>query len=99
MGEAAGATGPDFSEGIALSRIPVGDTLSGRVGEEPVLLSNFDGELFAVGGSCTHYGGALAEGIHEGGSVRCPLHHACFDLRTGVALRAPALDPVELLMV
>jgi NADPH-dependent 2,4-dienoyl-CoA reductase/sulfur reductase-like enzyme/nitrite reductase/ring-hydroxylating ferredoxin subunit len=95
VGEAAGATGPDFSEGIALSQIPVGDTLSGRVGEEPVLLSNFGGELFAVGGSCTHYGGALAEGVHEGGSVRCPLHHACFDLRTGAALRAPALDPVD----
>jgi NADPH-dependent 2,4-dienoyl-CoA reductase/sulfur reductase-like enzyme/nitrite reductase/ring-hydroxylating ferredoxin subunit len=60
-----------------------------------VLLSNFDGELFAVGGSCTHYGGALADGVSEGASVRCPLHHACFDLRTGAALRAPALDPLD----
>ena len=95
MGEAAGATGPDFSDGIALSQIPIGGTLAGRVGNEPVLLSNFDGELFAIGGSCTHYGGALADGVHEGVSVRCPLHHACFDLRTGAALRAPALDPVD----
>ena len=95
MGETAAASGPDFSEGVGLSDIPVGGTLSGRVGEEPVLVSNFEGQFFAIGGSCTHYGGALADGVNDGTSVRCPLHHACFDLRTGQAIRAPALDPVD----
>jgi NADPH-dependent 2,4-dienoyl-CoA reductase/sulfur reductase-like enzyme/nitrite reductase/ring-hydroxylating ferredoxin subunit len=69
--------------------------LQGHVGDEPVLLSRLDGELFAVGGACTHYGGALGDGVTRGGSVRCPLHHACFDLRTGAVLRAPALDPLD----
>ena len=95
MGEAAAATGPDFSQGINVSEVPLGGTVAGRVGDDPVLLSNFDGELFAIGGSCTHYGGALGDGVIEGASVRCPLHHACFDLRTGAALRSPALDPVD----
>jgi len=99
VGEAANATGPDLSEGINLSQVPLGGTLAGRVGEDPVLLSNFDGELFAVAGSCTHYGAALADGIIEGREVRCPLHHACFDLRTGARLRAPALDPLDRWMV
>lgn len=95
MGEAASATGPDFAEGISLSKVPLGGTIAGRVGDEAVLISNFDGELFAVGGSCTHYGAALSDGVTQGTGVRCPLHHACFDLRTGVALRAPALDPLD----
>jgi nitrite reductase/ring-hydroxylating ferredoxin subunit len=95
VGEAASATGPDFSEGISLTQVPDGTTVSGRVGEDAVLLSNIDGQLYAVGGTCTHYSGNLADGVIGRTSVRCPLHHACFDLRTGAALRAPALDPVD----
>lgn len=75
--------------------MPTGATVAGRVGDDPVLLSNFDGEFYAIGGVCTHYGGALADGATDGTGVRCPLHHACFDLRTGVAMRAPALDPLD----
>jgi NADPH-dependent 2,4-dienoyl-CoA reductase/sulfur reductase-like enzyme/nitrite reductase/ring-hydroxylating ferredoxin subunit len=95
VGEAAAATGPDFSQGVDLSGIAPGETRAGRVGEDAVLLSNLDGQLFAIGGTCTHYGGALADGVIDAGAARCPLHHACFDLKTGVALRAPALDPVD----
>jgi len=95
VGEAKAASGPDFSAGIELSAIPEGTTVSGRVGEDPVLLSRLEGELYAVSGTCTHYGAHLADGVAAGGSVRCPLHHACFDLKTGAALRAPALDPLD----
>jgi NADPH-dependent 2,4-dienoyl-CoA reductase/sulfur reductase-like enzyme/nitrite reductase/ring-hydroxylating ferredoxin subunit len=95
MGEDAAAAGPDFFQGVKLADIAEGATMGGRVGDEPVLLSRIDGELFAIGGACTHYGGALAEGLPSGGTVRCPLHHACFDLKTGEVLRAPALDPLD----
>ena len=95
MAEQAAASGPDFSRGIALSNCPEQGTLAGRVGDDPVLLTRIDGAWFAVSGSCTHYGAALADGLIGSEEVRCPLHHACFDLRTGKALRAPGLDPLD----
>jgi NADPH-dependent 2,4-dienoyl-CoA reductase/sulfur reductase-like enzyme/nitrite reductase/ring-hydroxylating ferredoxin subunit len=95
VSEARHASGPDFSAGIDLAAISDGGTVAGRVGDEPVLLSRFNGELYAVGGICTHYGAHLADGLAHGGLVRCPLHHACFDLKTGKSLRAPALDPLD----
>ena len=87
-------TGPDLSQGVPIESIPEGGMLAGHVGGEPVLLSREGADVFAVGGKCTHYGGPLGEGIVVGNTVRCPWHHACFDLRTGEAIRAPALNPV-----
>jgi apoptosis-inducing factor 3 len=95
VGEAQAAIGPEFSSGFPLGDIPENGTVAGRVGDEPVLLSRFGGSLYAVSGTCTHYGGHLADGLAQGTSVRCPLHHACFDLKTGQPLRAPALDPLD----
>jgi NADPH-dependent 2,4-dienoyl-CoA reductase/sulfur reductase-like enzyme/nitrite reductase/ring-hydroxylating ferredoxin subunit len=68
--------------------------LLGHVGEDAVLLARRGNDVFAIGAICTHYQGALAEGLLVDDTVRCPLHHACFSLRTGEALRAPALNAV-----
>jgi apoptosis-inducing factor 3 len=87
--------GPDLALGVAASDLPDGAKLAGHVGEDAVLLVCRGAEVFAVGAQCTHYHGPLAEGLIVDDTVRCPWHHACFDLRTGEALRAPALSPVS----
>ena len=91
----AGPAGPDLAQGIALAELPDGAKLVGHAAGEPVLLARLGADVFAVGAHCTHYHGPLADGLIVDGAVRCPWHHACFDLRTGEALRAPALRPVD----
>ncbi len=88
-------SGPDLTQGVELSTIPDGTMLLGHALGEPVLLVRRGDELFAIGAVCTHYGAPLKQGLLVGDTVRCPWHHACFSLRTGEALRAPALDPVS----
>ncbi|RWE24951.1 MAG: pyridine nucleotide-disulfide oxidoreductase [Mesorhizobium sp.] len=86
------SSGPDLAQGIALSDLPDGGKLVGHCGDEQVLLVRRGAEIFAVGATCTHYGGPLVDGLLVEDTVRCPWHHACFDLRTGEALRAPAFN-------
>lgn len=79
------------TDGIAEGDLREGEMLTGRVDADTVLLARRGDEVFAVGATCTHYHAPLAEGLLDGGSIRCPWHHACFDLQTGEALRPPAL--------
>ncbi len=96
MSDAASSLpGPDFREGVALQALADGKSLLGHVGDEAVLLVRHGEELLAIGANCSHYGGPLADGLIVGDTVRCPWHHACFSLRTGAALRAPALNSVS----
>jgi apoptosis-inducing factor 3 len=87
-------SGPDLGHGIPLEDIPDGGMIGGHVGDEAVLLARRRNEFFAIGSTCSHYGGPLAEGLIVGETVRCPWHHACFSLRTGEALDAPAFNPM-----
>jgi NADPH-dependent 2,4-dienoyl-CoA reductase/sulfur reductase-like enzyme/nitrite reductase/ring-hydroxylating ferredoxin subunit len=90
--------GPDLAQGVALSEF-AGETLLGHVGDQAVLLVRAGAEIFAIDAHCSHYHGPLAEGLVVGDSIRCPWHHACFDLRTGEAARAPALNPLAVWQV
>jgi NADPH-dependent 2,4-dienoyl-CoA reductase/sulfur reductase-like enzyme/nitrite reductase/ring-hydroxylating ferredoxin subunit len=83
--------GPDLSQGVALSEFS-GDMLLGHVGDDDVLLVRSGSEIFAIDAHCSHYHGPLADGVVDGESIHCPWHHACFDLRTGEAARAPAFN-------
>jgi NADPH-dependent 2,4-dienoyl-CoA reductase/sulfur reductase-like enzyme/nitrite reductase/ring-hydroxylating ferredoxin subunit len=88
-------SGPDLAAGVEANSLADGQCLEGHVGTDAVVLARSGEEMFALGAKCTHYGGPLAEGLAVGDTIRCPWHHACFSLRTGEALRGPALNPVD----
>ena len=85
-------TGPDFVAGIPLASLDVGAMIQGHAFGAPVLLVRRKESIEAVGAYCTHYGAPLVDGVVDGDTIRCPLHHACFNLRSGRALHAPAFD-------
>src|SRR5437773_2903771 len=86
--------GPDFEKGCELDKLAEGEMLLGHAFGEPVLAARRGADVFAIGAICTHYGGPLVKGLMVDCTVRCPWHHARFDLRTGEAIAAPALNDV-----
>ena len=95
MGGNSELSGPDLKAGIGAGDLGDGAMLLGHADGEAALLARRGREIFAIGATCTHYSGPLAEGLMVGDTVRCPWHHACFSLRTGEALAAPAFNPVS----
>ncbi len=90
----APAGGPDLAAGVPAGQLAEGVPLAGHVGGEAVMLTRLEGRCHAVGAMCTHYGGPLPDGLVVGHTVRCPWHHAAFDLRSGAVERGPALAPL-----
>ena len=75
-----------------MQRVPEGEILAGVVGKDRVLVWRNRNGLKAYGASCPHLSAPLNKGIVVGATIRCPWHHACFDLTTGEATAAPAFD-------
>jgi len=61
-----------------------------RIGDKDLALYNVEGEFYATDGICTHEYINLCDGYVEGHIIECPLHSACFDIKTGKAIKAPA---------
>ncbi len=79
---------------LNIALLPEGHTHQIDHGDYKVLLSNVDGEVFAVESKCSHFGLPLERAALQGHSLRCPFHHACFDVRNGKQLEAPGLDGI-----
>ena len=89
-------TGPDLEKGVEISSVGAGQMVAGHAFGEPVLLVHVEPNWFALGAKCTHYGAPLSEGALVGETIRCPWHHACFELRNGAASAAPALNDLPM---
>jgi apoptosis-inducing factor 3 len=95
MSEESKPAGPDLRAGVPEAQVADGGMLVGQVDDSSVVIARRGVELFAIDSTCTHYGGPLGEGLMVGDTLRCPWHHACFSLRTGEAIAAPAINPVH----
>ena len=85
---------PPFEDVGAETEVVEGTMKGFDVAGERVLVARTGGRLFAVGGLCTHQIAYLEDGVARGPAVSCPRHGACFDLRTGAPLTAPADMPM-----
>jgi NADPH-dependent 2,4-dienoyl-CoA reductase/sulfur reductase-like enzyme/nitrite reductase/ring-hydroxylating ferredoxin subunit len=98
MSEEKRPSGPDLTRGVRLAEFTDGRLL-GHVADDDVLLLQVGADVVAIDPSCSHYHGPLSEGLVVGDTIRCPWHHACFSLRSGEAVRPPALSPLSLWQV
>src|SRR5579871_3257773 len=94
MAEDKQLSGPDLKSGVELDKLIENEPFLGHYEGEAVILVRQGDHVFAMAGTCSHYGGPLAEGLLVGNTIRCPWHHARFNIHTGEAQGAPALNPL-----
>lgn len=86
----------EYTKVAEKNEIPINTMKMVMVGGKEVLVSNVDGEYFAINNKCTHLGGSLAKGDLEGSIVTCPKHHAQFDVKTGQAIAEAKLGFIKM---
>lgn len=91
----------EFVKAASVRDISDGTMTSVTVGAEKILIACVGGRYYAIHDACSHQGGWLDEGelLADRCEVMCPLHDACFDLRTGAPTAGPAKTPVKVYAV
>jgi 3-phenylpropionate/trans-cinnamate dioxygenase ferredoxin subunit len=84
----------EFHKLAATDEVAPGEAKQYTVEDRFVALCNVDGEFYAFEDVCTHQFAHLTEGGLEGGEIKCPLHGARFDVKTGQPKSLPAVKPV-----
>lgn len=63
------------------------------------LVLDSNGEVHAIGDTCTHGDISLSDGFVDGETLECWAHGSAFSLRTGKPLNLPAYEPVPVFAV
>ena len=82
-----------FYQVLPLEDIQIGERIFIEIEDEPVVIFNIAGEVYAIGDRCTHDDGPLGDGEIEDKKIICPRHGAKFDIVTGAAVTLPAIEP------
>ena len=64
-------------------------------GDIQILIAKFKDEVYAVENLCSHAFARFDDGRLRGFRLMCPLHGACFDIRSGEAMGRPATGPIR----
>lgn len=67
----------------AESELCAGEPLAVQAAGTPIGLYRLEDGIHAISDVCTHEFALLSGGFVEGGRIECPLHQACFDIRSG----------------
>ena len=65
------------------SDIPSGKMVIVSTDGKDILVTNVDGNYYAMDDTCTHAGASLSEGSLDGSTVTCPWHGSTWDCKTG----------------
>ena len=84
---------PQFVRVLPLADLPLGERIFVEIDDQPIVILNVSGKVYAIGDLCTHDHGPLGDGELDGHEIICPRHGARFDVRTGQATRLPAVEP------
>ncbi len=81
---------PEFIKVTSKSELADGAKQLIEVDDQLVILFRVGDEFYCIDDVCTHDGGTLSDGDHEGCEIECPRHGAKFDIRSGKATCMPA---------
>ena len=84
----------EFHKLASVEEVGPGEIKQYLVENRFVALCNVDGEFHAFEDVCTHQFTHLSEGEFTDSEVKCPLHGAKFDVKTGAAKSLPAVKAV-----
>lgn len=85
----------NWNDAAALDDLWDGAGLAVNVQGRELALFRSGDEVFATDALCTHGNARLCDGFVEGHEVECPLHQGRFDLRSGAATCAPAMQALK----
>ena len=75
-----------YARACSINDVPTGSVTRARVNGQTVAVYHLSDGFYATAASCPHVFGPLTRGkILDDARVRCPLHHAEFDIKTGEA--------------
>ena len=73
------------------SEIPIGNLKMVKLEGKEILITNVNGNYYALGNRCTHAGGDLSKGSLDGKMITCPRHGSKFDVTTGKVVSGPKI--------